>query len=129
MSYFLEQPGLFDQPIRLEPGQREDPFQVMKDFFVDYRLHEWRAYLWNMVEACVSTDNDLFAEAGERASLLLHYKDLEELLEAAWLLVLRDKEGPQAASAPAPARRSRKVPAAMPAKGAGGTGGLRVANS
>jgi hypothetical protein len=87
MSHFLEQPGLFDQPIRLEAGERREPFRVMEAFFVDYRLYEWRHYLWNIVETCLGTDNDAFAEPGERASLLLHYKDLEELLEAVWLVV------------------------------------------
>ncbi|HZE82683.1 MAG TPA: hypothetical protein VE035_00175 [Puia sp.] len=129
MSHFLEQPGLFDQPIRLEPEERQDPFRVVNNFFVDYRLYEWRDHLWNMVETCLSTDNDAFAEPAERASLLQHYKDLEGLLEAAWLLVKQHKSGPAAASVIAPARKSGKLRAAMPAKGTGGADGLRVANS
>jgi hypothetical protein len=129
MSHFLEQPGLFDQPIRLEPGERQDPFRVVQDFFVDYRLYEWRDHLWNMVETCLSTDNDAFAEPGERADLLQHYKDLEALLEAAWLLVEQHKGRPDAGSAAAPSGKSGKLTATMPPKGTEGTGGLRVANS
>jgi hypothetical protein len=94
MSYFLEQPGLFDRPIRLEPAARREPFRVMEEFFADYRLHEWRHHLWNIIETCLGTDNDAFAEPGERADLLQHYRDLEELLEAVWLLVERRETEP-----------------------------------
>lgn len=87
MSHFLEQPGLFDQPIRIGAAERREPFRVLEAFFTDYRLHEWRHHLWNIIETCLGTDNDVFAEPDERANLLQHYKDLEELLEAVWLLV------------------------------------------
>lgn len=86
MSQYLEQPGLFDQVIRLGEDGKKEPFRVLERFFSDYRLHECRHHLWTMVQACLTTDNTEFNEPEERADLLLRYKDLEELLEAAWLL-------------------------------------------
>jgi hypothetical protein len=86
MSQYLEQPALFDQVVRLSGEERENPLIVMERFFTDYRLHECRHNLWMMVETCLTTDNVEFSEPEERANLLLRYRDLEELLEACWLL-------------------------------------------
>ncbi len=96
MSYFLDQPALFDQPLRLGKKEREDPFGVMADFFNDYRLHECRHQLWQMAECCLTTETGSFDEAEERAVMLQYYKDLEGLLEAAWLIVRQ--EGPPGSS-------------------------------
>ena len=89
MSQFLEQPGLFDQVIRLEESEKKEPMTVLERFFGDYRLHECRHHLWAMVQACLTTDNAEFDDPAERADLLLRYQHLEELLEAAWLLTSR----------------------------------------
>jgi hypothetical protein len=44
-----------------------------------------------MVETCLTTDNAGFSDAEERGNLLLHYRDLERLLEASAQLL--DKRG------------------------------------
>ncbi|MHA4807910.1 hypothetical protein ACX0G9_07380 [Flavitalea flava] len=87
MSQFLKQAEFYDQVILLSGKERKDPFLVIERFFSDYRLHECRHYLWAMVEACLTTDNTGFSDPDERGGLLLRYKDLEELLEAAFLLL------------------------------------------
>jgi len=87
MSQFLEQPELFDQVVRLEEGERQEPLGVIEKFFSDYKLHECRHILWTMVEACLTTDHSDFSEPEERADLLLRYNDLEKLLEASYLLL------------------------------------------
>lgn len=86
MSQFLEQSKLFDQVIRLDEQERIEPMAVINHFFDNYRLHEWRHYLWTMVEAGLTTDSVAFSDPQERADLLLHYEDLEKLLEAVCLL-------------------------------------------
>jgi hypothetical protein len=126
MSHFLEQPGLFDQPIRLGSAQRREPFRVMEDFFTDYRLHEWRHHLWNIIETCLGTDNDAFAEPDERANLLQHYKDLEELLEAVWLLVEQRGGESGAASSAGPAAVPPGKTGMGSARGTGKATALRV---
>jgi hypothetical protein len=130
MSYFLEQPELFDQALRLGKEERKNPFKVLEDFFDDYRLYECRQQLWDMVECCLTADNEPYGEAGERAVLLQQYKDLEGLLEAAWLIVQQDKgpgspgplkvsgkgkAGPHLSSLNAPA--ASKAPISGPATG------------
>jgi len=86
MSQFLEQPGVFDQVIRLGREERQAPLQVLESFFSDYRLHECRHQLWAMIEACLGSESGEFGEPEERSALLRWYGDLEELLEACWLL-------------------------------------------
>lgn len=106
MSQFLEQPGLFDQPIRLGQEERRDPFGVMENFFDDYRLHEWRHNLWDMVAVCLTTDNAEFGEPDERGGLLQQYQDLEELLEAVWLVVQQRNGGKEEGTGKKAGRRS-----------------------
>lgn len=87
MSQFLAQQDLFDNAIHLSDEEMQEPMLVIERFFGDYRLHECRHHLWTMVETCLTTDNDGFSDAEERGNLLLHYRDLERLLEAAALLM------------------------------------------
>ena len=87
MSQFLEQKELFDKVLLLREEERRDPIVVFERFFSDYRLHECRQHLWTMVETCLTTDNTGFSEPEERGNLLLHYQDLQRLLEAGALLL------------------------------------------
>lgn len=89
MSYFIAHRELFDRPLRLEKEERNDPFEVIKNFFRDYPLSDCREQFWNMMETCLTTDNAAFCEAEERDVLLQYYKDLEGMMEAAWLIVDR----------------------------------------
>ena len=91
MSQYLEQKDLFDKVLHLKEEERQDPMLAIERFFADYRLHECRHHLWTMVETCLTTDNASFNDAEERGNLLLHYRDLERILEASSLLL--DKFG------------------------------------
>ena len=82
MSQFLEQKELFDGVLFLNEDEKQDPMLAIERFFSDYRLHECRHHLWTMVETCLTTDNTGFSDAEERGNLLLHYRDLQRLLEA-----------------------------------------------
>jgi hypothetical protein len=83
---------MFDQVIRLAEDERREPFLTLERFFNDYRLHECRHNLWMMVETCLTTGNVEFCDPEERANLLLRYRNLEELLEANWLLLQRHQK-------------------------------------
>jgi hypothetical protein len=76
----------YNQPIRLDT---EKPNEVIKNFFSAYELSEIRQYLWNMVEVSITTDNRIFDEARDRENLMWFYSQLEELIEAAYLLSKR----------------------------------------
>ena len=90
MSQFLEQDQLSDDTLHLEEEEKKHPLIVLERFFTDYRLNEFRHHLWEMVETCLTTLNVEFNEPEARADLLLHYRDLQRVLEAG-LLLLRQK--------------------------------------
>ena len=81
-----------DGILLLDEEEVREPMGVFERFFSDYRLHECRYILWAMVETCLTTDNIEFSEPGERADLLMRYKDLERLLEAGSLLYQQHQE-------------------------------------
>ena len=87
MSPFIEQKDLFDGVLLLGEEERREPIMVFERFFSDYKLHECRFILWNMVETCLTTENTEFSDPGERANLLLNYRNLERILEAGNLLL------------------------------------------
>lgn len=93
MSPFFGQRELFDQVLRLGDEEKRNPINVIDRFFGDYRLHECRHFLWTMVETCLTTDSAEFSDPEDRANLLLRYKDLEGLIEAGYLLLIRHKAG------------------------------------
>ncbi len=92
MSQFLEQKELFDGVLLLREEEKRDPMVVLERFFSDYRLHECRHHLWTMVETCLTTDNTGFSDPEERGNLLLHYRDLERLLEAGAMLLQQHQQ-------------------------------------
>jgi hypothetical protein len=83
MFPFLIHPNLYEQPMWLSKEEKGAPLQVFERLFENYKLHELRYILWQMVEACLTSENSEFAEPCERADLLLHYQELEKVLEAA----------------------------------------------
>lgn len=97
MSPFLEQKELFDRVLLLGEEEVREPMIVFERYFSDYRLHECRYILWSMVETCLTTENTEYCDPGERANLLLNYRNLERILEAGILLLKKHRAGqPQA---------------------------------
>src|SRR5579864_5808418 len=86
MSFFQHQAEFYDLPIHLSPQQKDAPNEVLADFFVDHRLSQLRDYLYEISEACLTTDEWPFREARKRAELLFYLKKLEIFFEAAFLV-------------------------------------------
>ena len=93
MSLFIEQKELFDRILLLGEEEVREPIAVFEQYFSDYRLHECRYILWAMVETCLTTENTEYSDPADRANLLLHYKNLERLLEAGTLLLRKYRAG------------------------------------
>src|SRR5580704_17770911 len=91
MSQFSQQKELFEGVLHLTDYEKQEPMLVIERFFSDYRLHECRDHLWTMVETCLTTDNTSYSDAEERGNLLLHYRDLERVLEAGAILLERSQ--------------------------------------
>jgi hypothetical protein len=86
MSPFQLQSEFYNQPVRLTEKERENPSNVLDDFFTDYSLSEIRDILHSNAEVCLTCDVHPY-DTGEKRSDFLHFqKKLELLLEAAFLI-------------------------------------------
>ncbi len=86
MGYYAQHKDFYNQPIRLDNQQLEEPFDVIQSFCGAYQLHEIRQHLWDFLETAVITENFAFDEADKRNSIFLFYQQLEEALEALYII-------------------------------------------
>ncbi|WEK36654.1 MAG: hypothetical protein P0Y53_03995 [Candidatus Pseudobacter hemicellulosilyticus] len=76
----------FNQPIRLTEKQRQDPGAILRDFFTWYHLDDLREILWEWMQVGLTTDNEVYQNGRDRSNLLFFCKNIEMLIEAAFLL-------------------------------------------
>jgi len=74
MQHFKYHPEIFNQPVRLSD---ENPYEVIRDFFLNYRLSEIRQMLWDMVETSLTSRDTVFDGGLERGNLLYFYSQVE----------------------------------------------------
>ena len=86
MSPFHNHPNFYNYPIVLSEEYQKVPEAFLERFFGDYNLSELRAWLAEISELCLTTDAPPFDEAWKRADLVLLFKNLECLFEAACVL-------------------------------------------
>jgi hypothetical protein len=86
MSHFLYRPEIYNQPIRLSVEERENPLQVLGEYFSDYDLGDVRHQLWLFLSISLTASDESFCEPIDRANLLTFYERTEELIEAAFIL-------------------------------------------
>jgi hypothetical protein len=91
MSYILQRPTLFDQPILLSEEEKQNPLAVIEGLFADHRLYEIKDFLEDVMEVCLTTDNVPFFEPEKRSDLLAFKNAIEKCLEAAFLQ-MRNKD-------------------------------------
>jgi len=86
MSPFHNHPNFYNQPVLLSKENQKDPTAFLERFFGDYNLCELRAWLAEISETCLTTDTAPFDDAAKRADLILFFKNIECLFEAALIL-------------------------------------------
>jgi hypothetical protein len=91
MSYMLEQPEIYDQPILLSDTEKQDPYEVIKEMFVDTKLCELRDFLRDIAETCLTTDRHPFSEPEKRSDFLFFKAQIEKCLEAVFIINLSRK--------------------------------------
>ncbi len=67
---------------RLAPEQQQNPKEVLNCFFHAYDLTAAKEYITGCVEIALTTDNNRFDTAIDRANLVRFSHLMEELLEA-----------------------------------------------
>jgi hypothetical protein len=68
--------------LHLSQQDREDPAEVLEEFFCDTNLAEVRALFDNILETCMATDDGPFSKGAERGNLFAIIKKIERVLEA-----------------------------------------------
>lgn len=86
MSQSDNNPEPGNRPLKLSAEQMDKPISVLRNFFQDAHLPEIRETLWKLVESVLSMKNAGFDDAEERSHLLWFYRELETMIEAAFLL-------------------------------------------
>ncbi len=82
----------YNQPIRLSEKQMKDPGRILEEFFTWYHLDDIRQILWEWMQVAMVTDNDVFESGRDRNNLLFFYRNIEILVEAAYLLRKQKKQ-------------------------------------
>jgi hypothetical protein len=91
MHYFDRQSTFYNQPVKLTQEEKENPTKVIADFFSDFDLAEVRTNLAAWLECALITNNPQFADPAQRACIYVFSEKLEELVEAAYILVGKRK--------------------------------------
>jgi hypothetical protein len=94
MTPFELHPAFYSRPIHLSKEEQANPLELLQDFFFCNLLPDIRSLLWQMVVNSLCVPDSAFDQAGHRQSLLALYRDLERVLEAAWLLSHRKEDIP-----------------------------------
>lgn len=82
MSIASINPTFFDQIHLLNESEMLNPTQVFRDLFTDYKLHELKDVLWDMLGVSLTTDEVPFETAGDRRTVIHFTNDLTRCLEA-----------------------------------------------
>ena len=86
---------------RLSKEKKGNPLIVLHDFCDAYHLHEVRKTLWDWLVTALGKPHSIYDEAKERSNLFFFYENMEELIEAVYLLH-------QQQEAPKPTSRTKK---------------------
>jgi hypothetical protein len=71
---------------RLSKEKKDNPLLVLQEFCDSYHLHEVRKALWDWLVTALGKNNSIYDEAKERSNLFFFYENMEELIEAVYLL-------------------------------------------
>ena len=86
MHQYFHRRDVLDQVLCLTEKEELDPMTVIDDLFSDYGLTAIRKHLWQMTEACLTSENTAFDDPVKRTDQLSLYYNLEKFMEAAFIL-------------------------------------------
>jgi len=78
----------------LSPEERENPMNVLGNFFSFAHLPQVRELLWKWLKATITGNYNKTLSRLERENLVHFYEQLEKLIEAVHLLHLKTRENP-----------------------------------
>ena len=79
--------AFFGKPYILSPEQQNDPISVFESFFDFQHLEQAREYLGELLKLVMTSDKDEFCSPQSRETAIYSFMKLEELIEAAFLVM------------------------------------------
>ena len=86
MKTYNHHPQWYNQPLRLQEEEINNPNLVFNDFFQCYHLNEVRETMWQWVVEVISSPHSISSDHHERNNHLYFYEKMESLVEAAWII-------------------------------------------
>ncbi len=83
MSYIINCPALFNDPVLLTSKERLNPSIVFQEIFRDHNLFEFKDFLLDVLETCFTSDRYPFCKPEKRADFFIYKICIEKCLEAA----------------------------------------------
>lgn len=91
-NIYRQNPEIFNEVILLTKKQQLEPTEVFRIFFQErLSLSEVRAYLSDLLNAVMTTPSPEFEDHLHRANVSLFCREMEVLIEAAFLLSAKIK--------------------------------------
>ncbi|HEX6432140.1 MAG TPA: hypothetical protein VF008_30825 [Niastella sp.] len=79
-------PLWYNQPLRLNEEQTNNPKLILDDFFECYHLNDVREIMWQWLTAVISCPCSNPNDHHERSNNMYFYEQMESLVEAAWII-------------------------------------------
>lgn len=86
MKHFEQHSSFYDNIIRLNSKERENPLEVFEDFFNCCDLEKCYRTISDMKDWAFEPSNTIYDDGEERCTLIYFCKRIQEVLKAAWLL-------------------------------------------
>lgn len=79
-------PQWYNQPLRLNEEEWNNPMSVINHFFECYHLNDVRDVFWNWLVEVISSSGSISNEGIERGNHMYFYEIIEKLVEACFVL-------------------------------------------
>ena len=79
-------PQWYNQPLRLNAEEKQNPVLIFDDFFECYHLNEVREILWNWMVEVLSSTHGISIDAHDRSNHIYFYEKIEVLVESAFII-------------------------------------------
>jgi hypothetical protein len=78
-------------PVTLSPEHIRYSYGVLEDLCSAFRLSQLRNALTEMLQTCLTVEDDIFQKAEKRAEILYICKSIEKAIEAVYLILSQRK--------------------------------------
>jgi hypothetical protein len=86
MTHYSQHRDFYNTPVLLTEDEKKEPLEVINAFFSYAHLYQAREILADLLHTALTTYNSEFDTAKKRNGIISFCKEVEQLIEAAYLL-------------------------------------------